>query len=380
MSIAATTTHFENWLSHYVPLESAALAIKHQRMAESPETYLRSTFYRWARRWPVVCPELLETPPVLAIGDHHIGNFGVWRDGQGRLCWGIQDFDEAAIIPYASDLVRLAASALLAIESNRLAIGAEGACQAVLAGYREGIDQGGTPIVLEEQEHRLRLIILEHCLAPHHFWRQIEELPRLRGLIPPEASAAIEAELPPDCGPRHLVQAPPEAAGLGRPQYTWLTTWYGGRLARQVRALAPSAWYWAQEIQSVSTEATTTLFARAIRCPDPFARVTGRWLVRRLAPDCSRLEMNLRRRRDAELVLTAMGRETANVHCASADALQAIQRDLRQRPATWLLRAGAAMAEASTTDWHDWQRSFQHRSTTDDLWPVAEPTAISQLH
>jgi len=41
-------------------------------------------------------------------------NFGTWRDGDGRLVWGVNDFDEAAVMPYPLDLVRLAASIRLA--------------------------------------------------------------------------------------------------------------------------------------------------------------------------------------------------------------------------------------------------------------------------
>ena len=48
---------------------------------------------------------------MLAVGDIHIENFGTWRDNDGRLIWGVNDFDEAAEMPYALDLVRLTTSA-----------------------------------------------------------------------------------------------------------------------------------------------------------------------------------------------------------------------------------------------------------------------------
>ena len=31
----------------------------------------------------------------LSVGDLHVENFGTWRDSEGRLIWGINDFDEA---------------------------------------------------------------------------------------------------------------------------------------------------------------------------------------------------------------------------------------------------------------------------------------------
>jgi uncharacterized protein (DUF2252 family) len=68
---------------------------------------------------------------VLAVGDLHLENFGTWRDGLGRLAWGINDFDEAYPLPYTHDLVRLATSAFLAVEQEHLCIKQKAACQAV---------------------------------------------------------------------------------------------------------------------------------------------------------------------------------------------------------------------------------------------------------
>ena len=70
---------------------------------------------------------------VLAVGDIHIENYGTWRDVDGRLAWGVNDFDEAAEMPYVLDLVRLAASALLG--SGRRRITDEEICAAILNGY-----------------------------------------------------------------------------------------------------------------------------------------------------------------------------------------------------------------------------------------------------
>ena len=48
----------------------------------------RSSGSRAAATWP-------RRPAVLAVGDLHTENFGTWRDAEGRLIWGINDFDEA---------------------------------------------------------------------------------------------------------------------------------------------------------------------------------------------------------------------------------------------------------------------------------------------
>ena len=56
---------------------------------------------------------------VLSVGDLHLENFGTWRDADGRLVWGVNDFDEAAVMPYVLDLVRLVTSIQLAPRSRR---------------------------------------------------------------------------------------------------------------------------------------------------------------------------------------------------------------------------------------------------------------------
>ena len=89
-------------------------------MTEALFPFLRATYYRWAQMWPEVCGALASAPRVLSVGDLHVENFGTWRDIEGRLVWGINDFDEAYPIPYTHDLVRLAASANMAIDENHL--------------------------------------------------------------------------------------------------------------------------------------------------------------------------------------------------------------------------------------------------------------------
>ena len=106
-------------------------------MRESAFVFLRATYWRWAETIVQVCPELADATSVLAVGDIHIENFGTWRDADGRLTWGVNDFDEAAEMPYVLDLVRLAASALL--EAAARNIPADDICSAILQGYRQGL-------------------------------------------------------------------------------------------------------------------------------------------------------------------------------------------------------------------------------------------------
>ena len=83
-------------------------------------------------------------------------NFSTNSDVEGRLVWGINDFDEACELPYAADLVRLATSAALATEDNHLGISRSDAALAILDGYTAALSSKGRPVVLAEHHSRLR--------------------------------------------------------------------------------------------------------------------------------------------------------------------------------------------------------------------------------
>src|SRR6202043_2779078 len=92
---------------------AADLLKKHERMSSGPFPFLRATYWRWAETILDICPALADAPSTLAVGDIHLENYGSWGDVEGRLIWGVNDFDEAAEMPYPLDLVRLGASAML---------------------------------------------------------------------------------------------------------------------------------------------------------------------------------------------------------------------------------------------------------------------------
>ena len=89
MDILTATKDFEKWVSSHTQVVKSQLSDKHKQMAESPVQFLRGTFYRWTQLFPEICPDLGKVPAVLSVGDLHIASFGTWRDGFGRLIWGI---------------------------------------------------------------------------------------------------------------------------------------------------------------------------------------------------------------------------------------------------------------------------------------------------
>ena len=110
MKIFKATRKYETWLRSELDVFEDDLALKSQLLAKDPFIFLRGTFYRWMQLFPEVCKKAAWAPVVLSVGDLHAANFGTWRDAKEDLIWGINDFDEAAPLPYTQDLIRLASS------------------------------------------------------------------------------------------------------------------------------------------------------------------------------------------------------------------------------------------------------------------------------
>ena len=200
MDIVDSTRSFERWLGKHLRLRRDDLRYKHRLMAADTFSFLRATFYRWAQLWPEALPELAQAPRVLAVGDLHVENYGTWRDAEGRLVWGMNDFDEAARLPFTADLVRLATSAGLAAAEGHLNIDLKQACSSILAGYSASIRAGGKPMVLAEKDRWLRKMATGRLRDPIVF------CPRSMRFRPPAASRA-RAPRPCSCGSFQTVQA-----------------------------------------------------------------------------------------------------------------------------------------------------------------------------
>jgi hypothetical protein len=358
MNIVKATHRFEEWLGHHTRLVNLDLRLKHQRMAEAVFPFLRATFYRWMQIWPEVCPDLAQAPQALAVGDLHVENFGTWRDIEGRLVWGVNDFDEAAVLPYTIDLVRLATSAMLAIADGHLALKPKEACASILEGYNQSLASHGRPYVLEEENTWLRQIATGVLRDPVHFWQKMDSLPRIRGEVPVSAREALEHLMPERGLSYRTVRRVAGLGSLGHIRVVAIALCHGARVAREAKALAPSSAYWAREDEGPSEILYHTIISRAVRCPDPFVQLRGHWIVRRLSPHCSRIELSLLpTNRDELRLLSAMGWETANIHLGTVDAQKYIRRHLDRLKPNWLFAAAKDMQKAVTSDWRTWKKS-----------------------
>ena len=284
--VVTATLDYEQWLRRQVDVVEADLELKHRQMAGSLFAFLRGTFYRWEPLFKEVCGDLVEAPRVLAVGDLHVENFGTWRDKEGRLIWGVNDFDEVAEMPYAVDLVRLVTSAILAERENKLSINAADAATAVLQGYTEFLQAGGKPFVLEESHPNLREMALSAERDPVKFWSKLSSA--LPVTPPKRVRRLLGSSLPEGTGGIAYSHRIAGEGSLGRPRYVATGSCHGGLVAREAKAWLPSAWGWAKGKPKHRAYAVR-LLKRSVRQPDPYYIVEDGYVVRRIGPHCGRI-------------------------------------------------------------------------------------------
>ena len=337
MDIIESTAAYEAWLRAQLGDEVVEKDIetKHAKMVEGPFPFLRATYWRWAETILDICPELADAPAVLAVGDIHLENYGTWRDEEGRLVWGVNDFDEAAEMPYALDLVRLGTSAMLGCPhfDSRADV-----CANILRGYARGLEDPH-PVILDHDYAWLRRLVVVPNKEREHFWD------KMAALKPPKKAPArryLRAldDAMPQAGLRLAYARRTAGAGsLGRPRFVGVAHWRGAPVVREAKAALPSAW------TRVKGRGAKTLRCYEIatgthRAPDPWYAVADDVIVRRLSPNNRKLDAETH---PLQLIdkkmLRAMGRDLAAIHLGLLDARKAIARDLGKRKDGWLADA-----------------------------------------
>ncbi len=362
MDIVAANQAYEDWLRH--ALQGAVveddLRAKHTKMSDGAFPFLRATYWRWAETILDVCPDLSDAPAVLAVGDTHLENFGTWRDDDGRLIWGVNDFDECAEMPYALDLVRLATSAALAGAPTHLSV--KSICAHLLDGYKRGIDVPA-PFVLD-RDHlwlRNRFVVKEKERAA--FWRKIDKQAKTsvkkRKRPPPRWLSLFAAALP---EPVDLLywQRAAGTGSLGRPRWLGYGPWRGGPLLREGKALVASGWTRAHRGDAVPR--LNDIARGRFRAPDPWYAEHDNVLLRRLSANNRKLEVKKPRdipRLLHPTMLQCMGQDLAAVHLGVGNHRDAIRKNLGRRKKGWFkANVDAALAFVSR-DYADWAKAHK---------------------
>jgi hypothetical protein len=397
MNIIDSAGTYEEWLRKQLKtdFDEDDLDEKHKKMAKDAFQFLRATYWRWAETIydPAMCPELADSPEVLAVGDIHVENFGTWRDEEGRLIWGVNDFDEAERMPYAIDVVRLATSAVLAEVPD---MSPQIICDSILNGYETGI-AAPAPFVLDRKHEALRLVAVVSESERKQFWKKFdpekiaEEIEkkkdeegkkkkkRAKVRPTPALRAPYRTELEsarPDTGIKFAYYARTAGTGsLGRPRYFGVGMWQGDYVIREAKAIVRSGWALAHD---GSLCAQCEEIARGpYRCPDPTYRLRERVLVRRLSPNDFKIEAK-DEEKDAEKpkaverpalvnapMLQAMGQDLASIH-RGTDTHGKIKADLEQRRSGWLFAAAQAASENVNREFEVWKKYQKALPDADD--------------
>jgi hypothetical protein len=194
----------------------------------------------------------------------------------------------------------------------------------------------------------------ERLHEPERFWERLRSLPEVPDEPPAGALKAIERMMPERDLRWHVAHRVAGLGSLGRERFLALAEWRGGFVAREAKAVAPSACWWASGERGAASIHYQDALDSAVRSRDPFVRLQKRWIVRRLAPDCSRIELSaLPAERDEVRLLHAMGWETANIHLGNGKR-PALLADLGKRPRRWLLDAAHAMQKTLRADFESY--------------------------
>ena len=370
--IVQSTAEFESWLRTQISLRDDHLRAKHEKMAEQLFEFFRATFYRWCERWNDACTEWARAEQVVAIGDLHIANFGSWRDGRGRLIWGINDYDETATLSFAIDLVRLAASAEIdseIIPDCELTLSE--ICEAIRDGYLAGLEGGGEPFVLERRHAWLLRMVRTFLKEPKFFWKAWltdKTQPVAEEKLPRQLATLLREALPSGAKVEFREMKPGVTKGLGslgHDRFFSYTEHQGGPIAAEGKSVALSAAVWANG-QGKGELQIEKLLRPEARPFSPGTMIRNGWLIRPLMSDCGRIDLSLLNvaedptavNLDQDRLLTAMGFEIASLHLLSAPP-DRLEKAISEFRVPTFRKTTETMIDLLRTDYKAWRKHWR---------------------
>jgi hypothetical protein len=207
---------------------------------------------------------------------------------------------------------------------------------------------------LAEEETHLERLGIEALKPPESFWEDLIERPSIRSDLPRDAKNALEQTFPLPKLKYKVVRREAGLGSLGQLRFVAIADCWGGCIAREAKNVLPSANMWLNGRKSRCQSYYNEAMNSALRSPDPYQKIAGRWLIRRLSPDSNPIKVEeLSKKRDEEILLGAMGTEAANVHLGNRRKTKVILRDLRRRGANWLHLDAKKMAKIFLREWKE---------------------------
>jgi hypothetical protein len=119
--------------------------------------------------------------------------------------------------------------------------------------------------------------------------------------------------------------------------------------------LVPSAWDWAHNTTKARSRFLEAARSRH-RSPDPWLNAGKRLIVRRIAADAIKIELDSMPRKALQRGLfEAMGFDLGSFHGSKRDDAKAIAKDLSRRPDGWLHDAADRAEKAVRADFREWK-------------------------
>ena len=363
MGIRAANREYERWLAAQLhgDIVDADLGKKHKKMRDSAFSFLRATYWRWAEMILDICPDLANTPAVLAVGDIHLENFGTWRDEEGRLIWGVNDYDETPRCPTSS--IWYGWRPARRWRRPRHQISLKAICTNILEGYEHGIE-APEAFVLDRQHMWLRKRFMVGEAERAKFWQKIENQYHdlLRKKHPEHRRRAGSNYSPWRC--RNLRSRSP--IGGTPPVPAASAARAGSAMAAGAAArCCANARRWCRPdgrayMATASACGSTTSPRGRYRAPDPWYTASGNLLMRRLSPNNRKIDVE--DRRDAARLLHpdllwAMGRDLAAMHLGVRDRRDALRKDLEKRKRRWFRTHVEAATEFVAREYAEWKKS-----------------------
>ena len=354
-----TTAGYERWRGRRIQIVEDDLAAKQAKLRESPFMLFRGAPYRYHELFARLLPELAAAPVAIAAGDLHVENFGTWLDRDARVVWGAIDLDEVDLLPYTLDLVRLAASAVLAADAGLLAIDAGAACEAIESGWRERLGaRRPRPFVLGERHQHLWRIAAQDALDPIAFDEWVAALPPYERALPKPALRMLAAVTPPGDFRPQLRRRRAGVASLGARRIVASGELDGGPIVREAKQVPGPVSMWSDPKRTQVSGLVGAIDAARGVAADPCRRQSRKWVVRPLRPQTTRLELaGLKGSHPIGDLLHSTGEEAANIQLVAirgASPPKLLRRDDEARGTGWLLPAAEAIAEATRADHVEW--------------------------
>jgi hypothetical protein len=163
------------------------------------------------------------------------------------------------------------------------------ACDVILRGYQTTLKEGGCPFVLAEHQRNLERLGIKEIVPSRDFWQKLNQRPALRQPLPRTAKRLWR---PRSQGLDYRVVRREAGTGsLGRQRFVAVGQWKGGSIAREAKAMVPSACAWLDSRKGQRQSYYDDAIGAAVRSHDPFQKIVKGWLIRRLSPDSTPIEV-----------------------------------------------------------------------------------------